>query len=541
MIIRRLLTCGVAAVLAAAVPVPPAAASAPQPPGPCAPVVPCKLSVSLPDGDVLGAWTSPNSAWVVFLHRAGDTGPSQLYGAPVEGGASPVKLNTAATQSAGFLAISPDSTRVLYTGIVAGGARALFSVPIAGPATAGVRLAGAVGSGFTHAQISPDSRKVVYLPPSRDRLLAVPIAGPSAARRLTDPLVTGGSIPDFAISANSGSVVYRANQDVASATELYRVPLTLSPQPDPPTVKLNAPFVAGRHVLDYRLAPDDGPVVYRADQETDGVVELYGVRLGGSGRTKISLPLPTDWIVTGPMQGGAGAGWISPDGRRVVYRIQETDFDGQPQLRLYSVPIAGPGTASVRLDDAPSGTAADARVLSYRFTADSARVVYTMADDDDGTTAPMFWLLSVPTAGPAGAGVVLSIPSAEGDYFVLSPDGRYVLWLLSGGLFRIPVAGGAHVRLNGTESPDLPILVSADSTRVAYETSGADGSDLFSVPMSGTGTRFVLTETLDGRDISWQTLTAGGQHAVYTARRGPDGGFELFSSRLVPSVLPPAP
>ena len=176
------------------------------------PAVPCKLSGSLPAGDVLGVWTAPNSARVVFLHRDA-TLKNHLYSAPVAGGAAAVKLDAAATQSAGFLAISADSTRVLYTGVVAGGARALFSVPIGGPATAGVRLAGAVGSGFTDARISPDSRKVVYLPPSRDRLLAVPIAGPSsAAGRLTDPVVAGGSILDFAISAGSGSVVYRPSR-----------------------------------------------------------------------------------------------------------------------------------------------------------------------------------------------------------------------------------------------------------------------------------------------------------------------------------------
>lgn len=539
MIPRRLLAGAAAALVATTVSGPAATASAPAP-GVCVPAVPCKLSATLPAGDVLGVWTAPDSARVVFLHRDA-TLKNHLYSAPVAGGAAAVRLDAAATQSAGFLAISADSARVLYTGIVTGGARALFSVPIGGPATAGVRLAGAVGSGFTDARISPDSRKVVYLPPSRDRLLTVPIAGPSsAAGRLTDPVVAGGSILDFAISAGSGSVVYRAVQDVAGATELYRVPLTLSPPPDPPTVKLNAPLVTGRHVLDYRLAPDDGPVVYRADQDTDDVQELYSVRLGGAGRVKISLPLPAGWIVTAPMAGGPDAGWIPPGGGRVVYRILRPQLDGQPQVRLYTVPIAGPGTASVRLDDPPPGGAADARVLSYRFTADGARVVYTMVDDDDGTTAPAYWLLSVPAAGPAGVSTVLSFPSYESEYFVLSPDGRYVLWQLFDALFRVPVAGGPAVRLSGAEVPGVPLLVDATGTRVVYEAPTSDGRDLFSVPMSGSGDRYVLTATLDAGSIDRETLTAAGHHVVYTARgHGPDARHELYSSRLVPSVLPP--
>ena len=225
----------------------------------------------------------------------------------------------------------------------------------------------------------------------------------------------------------------------------------------------------------------------------------------------------------------------------MVYRILQPDPDGQPQVRLYTAPIAGPGTAGVRLDDPPPGGAADARVLSHRFTADGARVVYTMVDDDDGTTAPTYWLLSVPAAGPAGASTVLSLPSDGSDYFVLSPDGRYVLWPLFDALFRVPVAGGTAVRLSGAEVPGVPVLVDAASTRVVYQAPTSDGWDLFSVPMSGTGDRYVLTATLDAGSIDRETLTAAGHHVVYTARGpGADARHELYSSELVPSVLPPA-
>ena len=219
--------------------------------------------------------SAPNGERVVFTHKT-ISGPDELFSAPIHGGAPPVPLSPTG-EFADFRAISPDGQRVLYTQSIAGGTK-LFSVPIAGPASARVRLADDVGV-QPQIAISPDSQKVVFLPPTRDRLRVVPIAGPAnAGARLTDPFVPGGTAGGARISADSRSVVYRADQETAGVFQLYRVPLTLSPAPDPPTTRLNGPLVAGGDVAEFRLAPDNGPVIYRADQDTDSVRELYRVR-----------------------------------------------------------------------------------------------------------------------------------------------------------------------------------------------------------------------------------------------------------------------
>ena len=52
--------------------------------------------------------------------------------------------------------------------------------------------------------------------------------------------------------------------------ELYDAPLAGGS----PT-KLNRPLISGGYVGSFQVSPDSSQVVYRADQDTDGVDELY--------------------------------------------------------------------------------------------------------------------------------------------------------------------------------------------------------------------------------------------------------------------------
>ena len=42
---------------------------------------------------------------------------------------------------------------------------------------------------------------------------------------------------------------------------------------------------------DFQVSPDGSTVVYRADQDTDDVFELYSVPIGGGASTKLNLSL----------------------------------------------------------------------------------------------------------------------------------------------------------------------------------------------------------------------------------------------------------
>ena len=513
-------------------------AGAQLPPAPCPLDRPCRLSLNLADAALLEFQLAPSGGRAVFAHTMTDA-TRQLYSVRVGGGAFPVKLNVPAANRVDAFVISPDGARVLYIASVAAGEpRALFSVPIAGPASANIRLASNVGANFARIRISPDGRKVVHPLATVGRLVAVPIEGPASAQvRLTDPFAAGGNVGSFEISADSESVVYSASQDTNGVAELYRVPLGLSPAPDPPTVKLSGPMAAGGDVRDFRLAAGNGPVVYSADQDTNDKFELYSVRLGGAGRVKLNRALPTSWDVPVASSGGYR---VAPDGSRVVYATGDNPVDHPGvDTELHSVPTGGPGSASVRLD-LPPGTG-DAS--SFQVTADSARVVYSVLDGN------RYRFYRVPTAGPASASVPLSSPSLD-SVLTLSPDGLRLIWVLDPGvtdptypsLWSTPVAAPAQsVRLNGNENPQTP-MVNATSTQVVY--AAGFSTQLFSAPIDGDGSRYNLTQSLDPERISQSALTPSGhqpQQVVYAAQQDPNGGFQLYSSGLAAGaiVLPP--
>ena len=125
-------------------------------------------------------------------------------------------------------------------------------------------------------RVSPDGRYAVYVADQQTdeafELYSVPLAGGAAAVKLNSPLVAGGDVFfSFAISPDSQRVVYQADQQTDGVNELYSVPLAGGAA----AVTLNSPLVAGGNVFDFRISPDSQRVVYQADQQTDEVIELF--------------------------------------------------------------------------------------------------------------------------------------------------------------------------------------------------------------------------------------------------------------------------
>ena len=82
--------------------------------------------------------------------------------------------------------------------------------------------------------------------------------------------------------------------------------------------KLNSLLSVGGNVSDFVISPDAARVVYRADQQTDEVSELYSVPIAGGPVTRLNGPLPVGGFIYSPA--------ISPDSARVAYAgEQETD------------------------------------------------------------------------------------------------------------------------------------------------------------------------------------------------------------------------
>ncbi len=153
------------------------------------------------------------------------------------------------------------------------------------------------------------------------------------------PLPIGGDVHDLKISANGMYTVYRASQEITEVIQLYSVPTDGSQ----PALKVSALPNRGQHIEEYAISPDNSHVVYSADQDTRDVRELYSAPLDGSAApTKLSGAM----VENGGLPMYSGGFKISPDGSRVVYRA---DQDTDEVFELYSAPVDG-STAAVKLN-----------------------------------------------------------------------------------------------------------------------------------------------------------------------------------------------
>ncbi len=143
--------------------------------------------------------------------------------------------------------------------------------------------------------------------------------------KLNGPMVTNGDVDSFALQLDPKGryVVYRADQNTDNVWELFRSDLKTGT-----SLRLSAPFVFGGDVLttNYRVDPKGRYAVYVADQSLNGIYELFASKLKTGEVKRLNSPLPD----------GAGIGFfnyqLGPKGRYAVYQIDE---DTQGLYELY--------------------------------------------------------------------------------------------------------------------------------------------------------------------------------------------------------------
>lgn len=443
----------------------------------------------------------------------------------------PIKLNPPLVTGGNvtITRLSPDGRTVVYRADQeTDNVFELFSVPISGGAV--VKLNDPLppdddvsNGGF---RITPDGRNVIYQDSgSRAELFSVPISG-GEVTRLNNPLPSGGTIIRFRISPDSSTVVYVGDQDRDNVFELYSVPVEGGA-----VTKLNPSLSGARDVLStsVRISPDSSTVVYRADQDTDDVQELYSVPIGGGTVTKLNSPLPAGGDVD------SSEFRISPDSRTVVY-IAEQEANNLDEL--FSVPIGG-GPSTRLNSDLPSG----GDIFSFLLTPDGSRVIYR----GEQTTDDIEGLFSVPIAG--GDVTPLSAPDQSLFFFGIDADSSTVVYQTDTNdngfdeVFSVPVIGGTPTRLNAPLPPGHSVSffrLSADGGTVLYTLANLNESPpsvlgdealpiaFFSVPISG-GLATILSPKFPlGSGIDGIQITPDSRSVFYTADQDTRGVFELY-------------
>ena len=208
---------------------------------------------------------------------------SQLYGVPVDGSRDPVVLN-APFPPGGELQqyigrrfrITADSTRVVYAANQEVLAQVeLFVVPIDGSAEP-MKLNAPLEAGidiyiaFDPFILGPRSTWVAYraytVLGQSNQLFAAPLVGSREAVRLTE-LETN---IHYAFTRDETELVFIARNELGE-NHLFAAPPTERGEP----TRQNGALTSFGDVLDFRVTPAGDRVVYLADQNTDGVNELF--------------------------------------------------------------------------------------------------------------------------------------------------------------------------------------------------------------------------------------------------------------------------
>jgi Tol biopolymer transport system component len=360
--------------------------------------------------------------------------------------------------------------------------------------------------------LSPGARWAIYREDAEidgtGALWSVETSG-GTPHQLSGPLLPGTSIVGYRVSADGATVIYAAALDTPGVTELYSVPIGGGD-----STKLNGPLVAGGNVTNpgFEISPDGQRVIYRADQETDGVLELYSVAIGGGPVTKLNGPL-----VPGGLLRRAE---VLAGGARVVYMA---DQETAGVVELYSVPIAG--GAAVKLNGALDP---GSYVREFELSPDGAWVVYQAGS----TTLEIY---SVPAAGGVATRLNGALVAGGGvQSWRIAPDSQRVAYRadqLTHGvfeLFSVPIGGGTAIKLSGALVAGGNVaafeFAPFGARLVFYADKQVDGViELYSVAASGGSVTKLNDPLVAGGNVQRFEISADGAWVVYLADQEVDG------------------
>ncbi len=442
-----------------------------------------KLNGQMPPGatGVTSFALTPDKSAVVYIADENSPGIFELFRVNIATPGQSVKLNGTITTPGGDVtsfAITPDGTSVVYRADqrfdeIFELFRVLFATP---QASILLNPAFAIASGKSVKKfaVTPDSTKVVYIANQDsvniDELYQVAFALPQNPTKLNVALAAGRNVTDFSIAPNGGSVVYLADVNLLSVFELFLSPLT---GPGSPT-SLNSPLIGGETVASFAITPDSSAVVYRANNTPTGQFGLFWVPIAQPPQT--SVPLNGALTPGGKVSNFA----IAPDGSAVVYSADENTLGVVELFRVPIKPVSGvacPGApdplcAAQKINP---DFAAPQTVSAFAITPDSSAAVYLA--NQTGTNAGA----TTNAAGYAVGATVITLASAgtgtilAGDVITFTGDGnKYVV-----------ISGDNNVANGGTitlAAPGLRQAIPAAAT--AITTGNITATQLYRVPFS---------------------------------------------------------
>jgi len=367
---------------------------------------------------------TPDKSAVVYIADEKTVGVFELFRVNIATPGQSVKLNGTLTPGGDVtsFAVTPDGTSVVYRANQRNAALfEVFQVLFATPqASTPLNPSFPVGSGgVTKFAVTPDSTKVVYIAdqntPNVNELYQVAFINPLNAPKLNVPLAAPKNVTDFAISSNSASVVYLADQNINGVFEIFPAPIS---GPGSAT-SLNSPLSAGQTITAFAITPDNSSVIYRANNTPAAQFALFLVTFAQPQTSVVTL---NGALTPG---GNVSSFTIAPNGSSVVYSADQNIVG---VVEVFRVPITPVGAAQ-KINPT---FAAPQTVSAFAITPDSSAAVYlaNQRGTNSGATTnaagyavgTTVITLALAGTGTIMAGDVITFTGDSNNYVVVSGD-----------------------------------------------------------------------------------------------------------------------
>ena len=353
----------------------------------------------------------------------------------------------------------------------------------------------------------------------------------------------GGSSEDNNTPVVFSPVVFTADKDVAGVVELFA-----SSRDGADIIKLSGNPVAGGDVVDFAISPDGVYVAYVADQNTDGVFELYVVPVDKSSRetaVKISGTFMAGDGIVETSPGQYAFAW-APDSSRVAYLADQLTAG---VVELFSNQPTGNSTTTILLSRPLLLPAADIDVSEFEWAPDSSLIAYRANQTSSSivdlyTTAPNQGFSQQITSGLAPGRQVTEFawspvtipPSGFRIAFIADKtiQGVFQLWTTSPNNSNNVLVSGTLTNLSGDVIVFAwaPQLDSSDVLRIAYiaDEQQDEVFELFTTTSNAPNVTKISGNLVNGGDVSDFAWAPDSSRVAYSADQDTLNKFELYTS-----------
>ncbi len=322
-------------------------------------------------------------------------------------------------------------------------------------------------------------------------------------------------------------VVYKADQDIDGMFELYRSDTGAKITPD---------LVMGGNVRQFALTPNKKSVVYIADQDIDNKFDIYRVDLDTpnvSTRLRTRLTHANADVITFA---------ISPDGSKVVYSA-DADIDGVPEIYLINIDGTNQKKINGNVGNPPQVSAA--LYNKNPWSKDGKYIVQYVQKLSNGATVGLN--IYDDSLGKANS-TRLTPPLVSGGSIVeyeFTPDNTAIIYSATQDastvreLYRVNLNNPANsIKLNPplVAGGDVErFVITPNSSAVIYKADqDTDGvNELYRVPFATPTVSAKINPLLPVfTGISSFTLTADGKSVIYSADQTANNIYELYQVKM---------